>query len=98
MQGRLWPRDEGERKAALDLGYDLDQVLTTDTLVAGDNCFFAATGITDGELLKGVHYASSSVSTQSLVMRSSSGTVRLINALHHIDKLRAVGAIEPGDS
>jgi fructose-1,6-bisphosphatase II len=94
MQGRLWPRDDDEHKAAIDMGYDLDQVLTTDILVAGDNCFFAATGITDGELLKGVHYASASVSTQSLVMRSSSGTVRLINAVHHIDKLRAVGAID----
>jgi fructose-1,6-bisphosphatase II len=98
MQGRLWPRDESERTAAVEQGYDLEQVLTTDRLVAGDNCFFAATGITDGELLKGVHYASSSVSTQSLVMRSKSGTVRLINGLHHLDKLRAVGAIEPGDS
>jgi fructose-1,6-bisphosphatase II len=97
MQGRLWPRDDEERKAALDLGYDLDDVLTTDVLVAGDNCFFAATGITDGELLKGVHYASSTVSTQSLVMRSSSGTVRMINAQHHIDKLRAVGAIQPDE-
>ena len=57
MQGRLWPRNDDERQAALDAGYDLDQVLTTDDLVAGDNCFFAATGITDGELLKGVHYA-----------------------------------------
>jgi fructose-1,6-bisphosphatase II len=93
MQGRLWPRDDDERKAAIDQGYDLDQVLTTDVLVAGDNCFFAATGITDGELLKGVHYTTKGVSTQSLVMRSSSGTVRLINAHHLIDKLRAVGAI-----
>jgi fructose-1,6-bisphosphatase II len=97
MQGRLWPRNDDERTAALELGYDLDQVLTTDVLVAGDNCFFAATGITDGELLKGVHYAGNSVSTQSLVMRSSSGTVRLINARHHVDKLRAVGAIQPDD-
>jgi fructose-1,6-bisphosphatase II len=94
MQGRLWPRDDDERKAAIDLDYDLDAVLTTDVLVAGDNCFFAATGITDGELLKGVHFASNSVSTQSLVMRSSSGTVRLINAVHQFDKLRDVGAID----
>ncbi len=58
MQGRLWPRNDDERAAAIAAGYDLDQVLTTDDLVAGDNCFFAATGITDGELLKGVHYDS----------------------------------------
>jgi len=94
MQGRLWPRDDDERKAAIDLDYDLDAVLTTDVLIDCDNCFFAATGITDGELLKGVHFASNSVSTQSLVMRSSSGTVRLINAVHQFDKLRAVGAID----
>ena len=93
MQGRLWPRNDDERQAALDAGYDLDQVLTQDTLVAGDNCFFAATGITDGELLKGVHFTSSGASTQSLVMRSKSGTIRLVNAIHPMDKLTAVGAI-----
>ena len=85
QQGRLWPRDDAERDAAIAAGYDLDKVLTTDDLVAGDNCFFSATGITDGELLKGVHYDSRGASTQSLVMRSKSGTVRLVNARHQLD-------------
>ncbi len=84
IQGKLWPRNDEERTAALELGYDLDQVLTEDILVAGDNCFFSATGITDGELIKGVHYSARGVETQSLVMRSQSGTVRLITANHRI--------------
>ncbi len=87
MQGRLWPRDVHERTAAIEQGYDLDRVLQLDDLVQGDNCFFAATGVTDGELLKGVRYFKNGASTQSLVMRSKSGTVRLINARHDIDKL-----------
>ncbi|MFM7507978.1 MAG: class II fructose-bisphosphatase [Actinomycetota bacterium] len=85
--GRLWPRDDAERSATEELGYDLNRVLGTDDLVAGDNCFFAATGITDGNLLHGVHYQRTGVTTQSLVMRSRSGTVRLIEARHHPDKL-----------
>jgi len=85
--GRLWPRNEVERRAALEAGYDLDQVLTQDTLVASDNCFFASTGITDGDLLKGVHYSASLITTQSMVMRSRSGTVRRIDARHRPDKL-----------
>lgn len=87
QQGRLWPRNEGERTAAIEAGYDLTRVLTNDDLVASDNCFFAATGITDGELLKGVHYDRFGCTTQSLVMRSRSGTVRTINARHRPDKL-----------
>jgi len=87
IQGRLWPRNDGERNAALELGYDLDEVLTTDRLVSGDDAFFAATGITDGELLDGVRYDANGVRTQSLVMRSRSGTVRLVDAFHRIDKL-----------
>ena len=87
MQGRLWPRTDDERKLALDAGYDLSAVLTIDDLVKGDNCFFAATGITDGELLRGVHYDRRGASTQSLVMRSKSGTVRRIDAVHRLDKL-----------
>jgi fructose-1,6-bisphosphatase II len=87
MQGRLWPRHDAEREAALAQGYDLDAVLTIDDLVRGDNCFFAATGITDGELLRGVHYDVRGPSTQSLVMRSKSGTVRRIDARHRLDKL-----------
>ncbi|MHB1139914.1 MAG: class II fructose-bisphosphatase [Microthrixaceae bacterium] len=85
--GRLWPRDEDERAAAVAAGYDLDRVLTTDDLVAGDNCFFAATGITDGDLLKGVHYTRGGATTQSLVMRSRSGTVRFVDAQHRHDKI-----------
>ena len=87
IQGRLWPRNEAERTAALEAGYDLDQVLATDDLVAGDNCFFSATGITDGDLVKGVHYTSGKAPTQSLVMRSKSRTVRMIEAHHVLDKL-----------
>ena len=94
IQGRLWPRNDDERRAALDAGYDLDRVLTTDTLVAGDNCFFAVTGITDGEVLKGVHYSAKNATTQSLVMRSKSGTVRLINASHQLSKLAGFSAID----
>ena len=93
LQGRLWPRDDEERDAAVALGYDLDRALSTDDLVAGDNCFFAATGITDGELLKGVHREPHLVTTQSLVMRSKSGTVRLLNARHRPEKLREQGVI-----
>jgi fructose-1,6-bisphosphatase II len=89
IQGRLWPRNEDERKAAVDAGYDLSAVLDTDDLVAGDNCFFAATGITDGELVKGVHFTKGSATTQSLVMRSRSGTVRLVNATHRADKIES---------
>ncbi len=94
QQGRLWPRDDDERAAAIAAGFDLDRVLTNDDMVAGDNCFFAATGITDGELLKGVHYDSRGATTQSLVMRSKSGTVRLVNARHQIAKLRDFSAID----
>ena len=82
LQGRLWPRNDAERDAAIAAGYDLGRVLHTDDLVAGDNCFFAATGITDGELLKGVHVSAGIVTTQSLVIRSKTGTVRLMNARH----------------
>ena len=85
--GRLWPRDDDERAAAVAAGYDLDRVLTTDDLVAGDNCFFAATGITDGDLLKGVHYNRHGATTQSLVMRSRSGTVRFVDAQHRHEKI-----------
>jgi fructose-1,6-bisphosphatase II len=88
IQGRLWPRDESERDAAIAAGYDLDAVLSIDDLVSGDNCFFAATGVTDGELLRGVHYERHGATTQSLVMRSKSGTVRRIDARHRLDKLQ----------
>jgi fructose-1,6-bisphosphatase II len=90
QQGRLWPRDDDERQAAIDAGYDLDKVLTIDDLVAGDNCFFAATGITDGELLKGVRYHDGGATTESLVTRSLSGTVRYVEARHRLDKVREI--------
>jgi fructose-1,6-bisphosphatase II len=94
IQGRLWPRDDEERSAAIAAGYDLDRVLTTDELVAGDNCFFAVTGITDGEVLKGIHYSSGGATTQSLVMRSKSGTARLISATHRLSKLARFASID----
>ena len=80
--GRLIARDETERRAILDAGFDLDRVLTTEDLVAGDNVFFAATGVTDGALLKGVRFEAHRIITHSLSMRSRSGTVRLIEGRH----------------
>ena len=91
MLGRLWPRDDEERQAALDAGYDLDEVLDVDRLVAGDDVFFAATGVTDGELLQGVRYpGSGQASTESLVTRSRSSTVRTVQARHDQAKLREI--------
>jgi fructose-1,6-bisphosphatase II len=81
--GKLYPRNEEERQAALDEGYDLEKILTTDDLVAGGDVFFAATGVTDGELLRGVRYGPRRVLTQSLSMRSKSGAVRVIDGRHH---------------
>jgi len=94
IQGRLWPRNDDERAAAVAAGYYLDRVLTTDDLVQGDNAFFAATGVTDGELLRGVRFDTNGATTQSLVMRSRSGTVRTINARHRLDKLRDISVID----
>ncbi|PJE96608.1 fructose-bisphosphatase class II [Streptomyces carminius] len=94
VQGRLWPKDDEERHRALDAGHDLDRVLTTDDLVSGDNVFFVATGVTDGELLRGVRYRGETAATQSLVMRSKSGTIRLIDSTHRLSKLRAYSAID----
>ncbi|MFI5053570.1 MAG: fructose-bisphosphatase class II family protein, partial [Acidimicrobiia bacterium] len=94
MQGRLWPRDDGERRAALDAGYDLEKVLHTDDLVWGEDVFFAATGVTDGELLKGVRYWGDGASTQSIVMRSKSGTIRTIDATHKWQKLMRYSALK----
>jgi fructose-1,6-bisphosphatase II len=92
MQGKLWPRNEEEREAAVEQGYDLDRVLTNDDLVSGRDVFFAATGITDGDLVKGVRYRGDSAITHSIVMRSRSGTVRMIEALHRRRKLREYSA------
>jgi len=92
LLGRLWPRDEEERAAALQAGYDLDRVLTMDDLVAGEDVFFSATGITDGDVLQGVRYPSAGgATTESLVTRSRSGTIRRISAVHDRAKLRALG-------
>ena len=94
IQGKLYPRNEAERTAAIEAGYHLDAVLTTDDLVQGDNCFFAATGITDGELLRGVQYHEFGATTQSLVMRSKSGTLRKIDASHALTKLAEFSSIQ----
>src|SRR4051795_11250288 len=89
--GRLAPRDDAERQAAVDAGYDVDRVLTQDDLVKGDNCFFSATGVTDGHVLEAVRYEGArGASTDSLVMRSRSGTVRRIQSRHDRAKLRAL--------
>ena len=87
--GRLWPRNDDERRAAIELGYDLDEQLTTERLVGGDDIFFSVTGVTDGDLLQGVRYEGpGGASTESLVARSRSGTVRRIFARHDREKLR----------
>jgi fructose-1,6-bisphosphatase II len=93
IQGQLAPRDEEERRRALDAGHDLDRVLTTDDLVSSDDVFFAATGITDGELMGGVRYKSGGATTHSLVMRSRSGTIRRIESEHQLWKLRAYSSV-----
>ncbi|MGH3036784.1 MAG: class II fructose-bisphosphatase [Gaiellaceae bacterium] len=85
--GRLWPRNDDERRQLVDAGYDPDRVLTTDDLVGGDNVFVAATGVTDGALLRGVRYTRGGAMTDSIVMRSRSGTVRRVEAQHALDKL-----------
>jgi fructose-1,6-bisphosphatase II len=92
LLGRLHPRDDAERAATVAAGYDLDRVLTCDDLVAGDNAFFSATGVTDGDVLQGVRYQGDrGASTESLVMRSRSGTVRRVSARHDRTKMRALG-------
>jgi fructose-1,6-bisphosphatase II len=89
MLGRLWPRDDEERRRAEEAGYDLAEVLDVNRLVAGQDVFFAATGVTDGDLLEGVRYQDGSeATTESLVMRSRSGTVRKVQAKHNRVKLR----------
>jgi fructose-1,6-bisphosphatase II len=87
IQGKLWPRNDEERQALVDSGYDLDRVLTTDDLVSGDDVFVAATGVTTGALLRGVRYVTDGAITDSIVMRSRSGTVRRIEARHQLSKL-----------
>jgi fructose-1,6-bisphosphatase II len=94
IQAKLWPKDDPERQKAIDAGHDLDRVLLTDDLVSGDNAFFCATGITDGDLLRGVHYRSGGCTTQSIVMRSKSGTVRMIDGFHRLTKLREYSTVD----
>ena len=94
IQGKLWPKDDEERQKAIDRGYDLDRVLTTEELVSGENVFFCATGVTDGDLLKGVHFYGGGCTTQSIVMRSKSGTVRMIEAYHRLSKLNEYSSID----
>ncbi|MGW1626874.1 class II fructose-bisphosphatase [Streptomyces sp. NPDC002172] len=94
IQGKLWPKDDEERQRAVDAGHDLDRVLTTEDLVTGENVFFVATGITDGELLRGVRYRSETALTESIVMRSKSGTVRRIDSEHRLRKLRAYSTVD----
>ena len=94
IQGRLWPKDDEERERAIDAGHDLDRVLLTDDLVTGDDVFFVATGITDGELMQGVRYRAGGCSTHSLVMRSRSGTIRSIHSEHKLRKLKSYAAVD----
>ena len=97
IQGRLWPTDDEERQRALDAGHNLDPdfVLHTDDLVTGDDCFFVATGISDGELMQGVRYkANGAATTHSLVMRSRSGTIRQVISEHQLDKMKQYSAID----
>jgi fructose-1,6-bisphosphatase II len=97
LVGRLWPRNDEERQAALDGGYDLERILKVDDLVAGDDVFFSATGVTDGDVLEGVRYSGDRATTESIVMRSRSGTVRRIHATHNRPKLREItGGVQYG--
>jgi fructose-1,6-bisphosphatase II len=94
IQTKLWPRDDAEREKALAAGHDLDRVLGTDDLVTGDNCFFVGTGVTSGDLLRGVRYRSGGAYTQSIVMRSKSGTIRVIDSYHRLEKLALYSAVD----
>jgi fructose-1,6-bisphosphatase II len=94
IQAKLWPRDDAEKEKALGGGHDLDRVLTTDDLVTGDNCFFVATGVTSGDLLRGVRYRSGGAHTHSIVMRSKSGTIRVIDSYHRLEKLAVYSAVD----
>jgi fructose-1,6-bisphosphatase II len=94
MQAKLWPRDDEERAKALAAGHDLDRVMDVDDLVTGDNCFFVATGVTSGDLLRGVRYRSGTAYTQSIVMRSKSGTIRVIDSYHKLEKLSLYSVVD----
>lgn len=94
IQAKLWPHDDAERTRAVAAGHDLDRVLTTDDLVSSDDVFFAATGITDGEIMNGVRFSGGGANTQSLVMRGRSGTIRRIESEHRLRKLRAHSTVD----
>ena len=94
IQGRLTPKDDDERQRAIDAGHDLDRVLSTDDLVTADDCFFVATGITSGNLLRGVRYGAGSATTESIVMRSRSGTIRTIRSEHRLHKLASFSTVD----
>jgi fructose-1,6-bisphosphatase II len=94
IQGRLWPRDDTERNELVAAGLDPERVLRTDDLVRGDDVFVAATGVTTGALLRGVQYTPAGAETDSIVMRSRSGTVRRVSAQHALEKLSAVTGLE----
>ena len=94
LQGKLWPRNDEERQALVDDGYDIERVLTTDDLVAGEDVFVAATGVTTGALLRGVQYTKGGAATESIVMRSRSGTTRRIEARHALEKLSRISGLE----
>ncbi|WAC54703.1 class II fructose-bisphosphatase [Gordonia sp. SL306] len=94
IQGKLWPRNDEERQKAIDAGHDLDRVLTNDILVRGENSFFCATGVTNGDMLRGVTYRPNGATTRSLVMRSKSGTIRRIESVHQPSKLREYARLD----
>ncbi|HVL89388.1 MAG TPA: class II fructose-bisphosphatase [Actinomycetota bacterium] len=95
IQGRLWPRNDDERALAVEQGFDVDKPLTTKDLCSGEDIFFSATGITDGFLLEGVRYGKDRITTQTMIMRSRSGTLRTVIGEHDANKLRAISAEEP---
>jgi fructose-1,6-bisphosphatase II len=94
IQCKAWPRDEKEKRAAIAAGLDLDKVYNTEDLVAGEDVFFAATGVSSGEMLKGVRYSSGGAQTQSLAMRSRSGTIRWIESWHNFQRLDKLSAFK----
>ena len=94
IQAQLAPTDEVERRKAIDRGHDLNRVLDTNDLVSGENVFFCATGVTDGDLLKGVRFFGGGCTTQSIVMRSKSGTVRTIDSFHRLSKLSEYSSVD----
>lgn len=94
IQGKLWPKDEAERQKAIDAGHDLDRVLTTNDLVNSEHCYFVATGVTNGDMVRGVSYRKNSATTRTLAMRSKSGTVRYVESVHQLQKLQEYSVLD----